>query len=720
MPSSPDKSSDRQTRTYQRVTSVVFRKTHEPFGGLSNMAAGFPLRVNGLRILTSEALYQSCRFPHRPEVQRLIIEQNSPMTAKMKSKPYRRDSRQDWDQVRVKIMRWCLRVKLAQNWCKFSELLLETGGRPIVEESRKDDFWGAKPADDGTYVGINVLGRLLMELREAIKVEGRESLMRVQPVAIPEFLLNGQSIGVVSGPDGEGDIALVQAVAKPASGEAGERAAMQPSLFDAPVMKEAPAPAYLTISTRGIRIADLKPYAEYKESGLPSVGRVPGHWEVRQARHVGRLLKGIGGTKEDAVAEGMPCVRYGELYTTYTYFIRATRTFIKPERVGGYTPLQYGDVLFAASGETIEDIGKAAVNLMQVPAVCGGDVIVLRPTVAVHAPFLGYAMDCRPATNQKATMARGTTVKHIYPDELRTLLFALPTRAEQAAIVRFLDWANGLLERAIRAKRKVIALLNEQKQAIIHRAVTRGLDPSVPLKPSDIPWLGDIPQHWEVLRSKYVYREIDVRSATGQETHLSMSQRFGLIPSSQIEAKRLVSESYVGAKLCQRGDLVLNRLKAHLGVFALAPEPGVVSPDYTVLRPAREVDERFFEAVYRTPACRVELRQRAKGIVQGFWRLYTDDFYDIRVPVPPVDEQKHVMAQLDIDLSGVNAAISRLEREIELLREYRTRLVADVVTGKLDVRDAATRLPDEAAPDIGEDDSDLSDETEAAYEEAVG
>jgi type I restriction enzyme S subunit len=174
-----------------------------------------------------------------------------------------------------------------------------------------------------------------------------------------------------------------------------------------------------------------------------------------------------------------------------------------------------------------------------------------------------------------------------------------------------------------------------------------------------------------------------------------MSQRLGLVPSSQIEVRRLISESYVGAKLCEKGDLVLNRLKAHLGVFALAPEQGVVSPDYTILRPVREINERFFEAVYRTPACRVELYQRAKGIVQGFWRLYTDDFYDIRVPVPPVDEQKHIMAQLDIDLSGVTTAISRLEREIELLREYRTRLIADVVTGKLDVRTAAAQLPDE-------------------------
>jgi type I restriction enzyme S subunit len=221
------------------------------------------------------------------------------------------------------------------------------------------------------------------------------------------------------------------------------------------------------------------------------------------------------------------------------------------------------------------------------------------------------------------------------------------------------------------------------------------------------------------LRSKYIYREVDNRSAAGEEIHLSMSQKFGLIPSSQIAEKRLVSESYAGAKLCEKGDLVLNRLKAHLGVFALARESGLVSPDYTVLRPVRKLEERYFEAVYRTPACRVELRQRAKGIVQGFWRLYTDDFYNIRLPFPPVDEQKRIMAQLDIDLFGVNTGISRLGREIELLREYRTQLIVDIVTGKLDVREAAAHLPEEVTPEAALEDDDLSVDPEAVGEEEV-
>lgn len=178
-----------EARTYDRQQCVSFRKTDGTFGGLSNMAPGFPLKVNGVLIRTSEALYQACRFPHLPKVQRLIIDEGSPMTAKMKSKPYRSQSRPDWDAVRVKIMRWCLRVKLAQHWETFSRLLLATGDQPIVEDSRKDDFWGAKPQDDGTLVGGNVLGRLLMELREQLRHSGNSALSRVEPLTIPHFLL---------------------------------------------------------------------------------------------------------------------------------------------------------------------------------------------------------------------------------------------------------------------------------------------------------------------------------------------------------------------------------------------------------------------------------------------------------------------------------------------------------------------------------------------------
>jgi type I restriction enzyme S subunit len=466
-------------------------------------------------------------------------------------------------------------------------------------------------------------------------------------------------------------------------------------------------------------IADLKPYAEYKESGLPWLGRVPGHWEVRLARQVGRLVKGVGGTKEDAVADGVPCVRYGELYTTYRGFIRAAKTCVSPARSAAYTPIHYGDVLFAASGEKMEEIGKSAVNLMTVPAVCGGDVIVLRPSGVVHAPFLGYACDTHHAAHQKATMGRGTTIKHIYPDELRSLALPLPPPEEQAAIVRFLDWANGRLERAIRAKRKVIALLNEQKQAIIHRAVTRGLDPSVPLKPSGIPWLGDIPAHWEVRRAKQVCNAIvDCKNRTpepvdggGYVVVRTTNIRQGHFnPKGSYTTNRRNYEVWTQRGAPRFGDVFFTR-EAPVGEACLVPEHENLCMGQRMMyfRPdTAALDAEFLLHSIYGPVVRRYIEVEANGSTVGHLRL--GQVSALPLLWCPIEEQKRIMAYVGRESGPLNHAISRLEREIDLLREYRTRLVADVVTGKLDVREAAARLPEEEAlldtPDTSDTDPD--------------
>jgi ribA/ribD-fused uncharacterized protein len=186
-------------RTYLRSESVVVFKTKELYGELSNMAGGFPLLIDGVRISTTEALYQACRFPDLPHAQREIIGQHSPMTAKMKSKPYRSSTRDDWDEVRFKIMRWCLRVKLAQHYEEFGRILRATKDRNIVEQSRKDDYWGAKlQPDEETLIGQNVLGRLLMELRERLALDVDRQLTVVEPLGVPNFMLLGKPIGTVT------------------------------------------------------------------------------------------------------------------------------------------------------------------------------------------------------------------------------------------------------------------------------------------------------------------------------------------------------------------------------------------------------------------------------------------------------------------------------------------------------------------------------------------
>lgn len=183
-----------QVRLYRRSEVVVFHKTKEAFGGLSNMAAGYPLKVNNVRVPSTEALYQACRFPHLPQVQQEIISQFSPMTAKMKSKPHRANTRSDWNQVRSKIMTWCLRVKLIQHFEVFGALLLQTGNLPIVEFSNKDTFWGAKPIDEERLEGQNVLGRLLMQLREDLKKEDASEWLEIAPLDIVNFKLMGKPI----------------------------------------------------------------------------------------------------------------------------------------------------------------------------------------------------------------------------------------------------------------------------------------------------------------------------------------------------------------------------------------------------------------------------------------------------------------------------------------------------------------------------------------------
>lgn len=186
-------------RTYNKSEVVVFRSTKGSFGGLSNMAPGFSIRVNGILIPTAEALYQACRYPLFPNIQQEIIEQHSPMTAKMISRKYLKNTRQDWEEVKYDIMYWTLQVKLSQNFDKFSQLLFGTGSKPIVEVSNKDKDWAAVESEKGVLVGKNALGRLLMKLREEY-IYCKECIDCVEPLHIAGFLLYGSEIETVCNP----------------------------------------------------------------------------------------------------------------------------------------------------------------------------------------------------------------------------------------------------------------------------------------------------------------------------------------------------------------------------------------------------------------------------------------------------------------------------------------------------------------------------------------
>jgi type I restriction enzyme S subunit len=449
-------------------------------------------------------------------------------------------------------------------------------------------------------------------------------------------------------------------------------------------------------------IAELEPYPEYKESGLLWAQRVPSHWHFRRTKVLfgERVQKGFPNEPLLAATQSKGVVKktdYGERTVT------ASKDFHLLKLV------EPGDFVISLRSF------QGGLEIAHCRGIISPAYTVLKPRDEARRAYFKQFFKSPDFIDSMTLFVTGIREgQNIDYERLSRAYLPMPPADEQEAIGRFLDHWNGRLEKAIRSKRRVIALLQEQKQAIIHRAVTRGLDPNVKLNDSGIPWLGEIPAHWEVRRAKYVFHEVDERSKDGTETHLAMSQKLGLVPSDMVKSA-LRSDSYAGGKVCRPGDLVLNRLKAHLGVFAIAGQLGVISPDYSVFRKIIEMDVEYFEAVLKSSACRRELRIRAKGLVEGFWRLYTDDFYDIRLPLPPVAEQNAIMKAVLEETLTLTTAIARFEREITLLREYRTRLTADVVTGKLDVRAAAAQLPEEAEeeplpdPELPEEETELEE-----------
>ena len=464
-------------------------------------------------------------------------------------------------------------------------------------------------------------------------------------------------------------------------------------------------------------IGTLYPYPTMKDSGVPWLGKLPEHWEVHQLGRVGRFFKGAGGTKEDEVPDGVPCVRYGDLYMQHQYFIRESRSRVSEQRVVDYTPIQYGDVLFAGSGETIEEIGKSAVNLISHRACCGGDVIIFRSQIEVDARFLGYATDCSQAAHQKSRMGRGITIMHIYGDELKYMWVATPPLPEQTAIVRFLDHADRRIRRYIRAKQKLITLLEEQKQAIIQQAVTGQIDvrtgrPYPSYKASGVEWLGQVPEHWEVRRVKslslvkrgasprpiadpkyfddygeYVWVRIADVTASGRYLERTTQRLSALGQSLSVPLEPGALFLSIAGSV---GKPMITRIKCciHDGFVYFPQFNGVV------------------EFLYRVFASGAPFARLGKLGTQ--LNLNTDTVGNISLGWPPSEEQVAIVRYLNKATGDIDSAINGARRQTELFHEYRTRLIADIVTGKLDVRDAAAGLP-EVDPLVEEDSDDTID-----------
>lgn len=377
----------------------------------------------------------------------------------------------------------------------------------------------------------------------------------------------------------------------------------------------------------------MKPYPDYFITPLPWLPNIPAHWELVRNKNIFEETKDVVGDDIDA---------YPLLSLTTKGIILHDVASGKgkfPKDFNTYKIVKPGDMAFCLFDidETPRTVGLSQYNGMLTGAYTIFHVANINPHYAYYYYLLlDNVKAMRPLySGLRKTINAGTFLSCKLP---------LPPRPEQDQIVRFWDWKVSSINRLISIKRKQIALLHERQRVYISHIVTHGLHNNVSTKNSGVEWIGDIPEHWQTMRCKYLLSERDERSQEGQEQHLSMSQKYGLVPDSQLDERRMLSESYAGGKLCYKDDLVLNRLKAHLGVFALSPQSGVISPDYTVLIPNRErVLPTFAETVLKSDRCRGELRIRVRGIIEGFWRLYTDDFNTIVLPVPPIEEQAEIM-----------------------------------------------------------------------------
>ena len=442
-------------------------------------------------------------------------------------------------------------------------------------------------------------------------------------------------------------------------------------------------------------------YENYKETSIKWIVSIPAHWKTIRGKNLYQKANRPPRDTEEVVT----CFRDGQVTLRKN---RRTAGFTESLKEIGYQGVRKGDLVIHVMDAFAGSIGVSDSDGKGTPVYS-----VCTAKVDLNNYYYAYLLREMARTGYIQSLYRGIRERS---SDFRFDIFAaqfypVPPREEQDQIVSYLDWQTSRINKLIHGYQREIKLLEERKLTIINDAVVHGINPQSERAESKASWMGLVPTTWKQMRMKNFFKEINVRSADGKEPHLSMSQKLGLVTDEENIGRPLLSESYAGAKLCEKDDLVLNRLKAHLGVFALAPIQGIVSPDYTVLRLDKKlIIPKYAEYLFKSSDCRKELRIRVRGIVEGFWRLYTEDLGSIPVCLPDIEEQKSILQYIDSKSVALNVAITEITKQIELLKEYRTRLISDVVTGQMDVR--GIEIPDYMPEEDVEDIDDIGEEAD--------
>ena len=449
--------------------------------------------------------------------------------------------------------------------------------------------------------------------------------------------------------------------------------------------------------------AGLKSYERMKDSGVEWLGDVPAHWDVRRLRNVANVLFSNVDkhSKNDEIAVRL--CNYSDVYHNDSIhsgmsFMQATANADEIERFR----LHPGDVLITKDSESWDDIGvPALVQNTASDIVCGYHLALLRPISGImNGSFLHRALTCPGVAIQFFVRANGVTRFGLSQTAIKSCLLPCPPPSEQAAFALFLDYATDQIKRHIRAKEKLIALLEEQKQAIIHDAVTGRIDVRtgnnyLTYKYSGVKSIGHIPEHWDVRPAKWHFREVDERSVTGSEEMLSVSHLTGITPRSQKNVTMFEAESNIGHKICKPGDIVINTMWAWMGALGLAKKKGIVSPSYAIYRKTIDslLSGDYGEILLRSKPYQTEYQCLSTGIHTSRLRLYPETFLRINLICPSPREQDRIVRFVQHESKNFLRSSELVRKEITLLKEYRTRLIADVLKGKIDAREAARRLP---------------------------
>ena len=463
-------------------------------------------------------------------------------------------------------------------------------------------------------------------------------------------------------------------------------------------------------------IADLKPYPSYKGSGMDWLGDVPKHWAVKRTKSVlSRNESGVWG--EDPNNNGVIVLRSTEQTVSGEWNITAPARRRLTSSEYAACRLREGDLVVTKSSGSPRHIGKTSIVTRDVEALeCCFSNFMQRLRVKQNtAPrFVWYAFNGELGRRQLDYFSDTTTgLANLNSEIIGRVVLPSPSLSEQAAIVRFLDHADRRIRRYIRAKQKLITLLEQQKQALIHQAVTGQIDvrtgrPYPAYKPSGVEWLGDVPEHWEVIRSGRL-----ITLTTGfpfkSEGFTQSEEDVRLLRGVNIAPGRLRWEEVVRWSAAdtdnfaeyqlELGDIVLGMDRPiiqdgiRVSVVEQSDVPSLLLQRVARIRPGEELKRDFTLLLLRGKSFSDYLAPIFTGI--SVPHLSPEQIGGFRFALPSLAEQEKILEQLRPSIGAIRSAMDRALSQILLLREYRTRLIADVVTGKLDVREAVARLPDE-------------------------